>query len=172
MCKPQHRIQGPSWLSPGFAWLSQAVIFHEAFIPSTQQAFFVAVHAHISSPPYSFSLSSKTLLFLSYLLQRVPCLGTFPCFSRVISSARDPQHACVLSLFSCVWLFATPWTAAHQTPLSIGFSRQEYQTGLPCPSPGDPPNLGIKPASLKSLVLVDGFLITSATWETWIPEPC
>ena len=44
---------------------------------------------------------------------------------------------CVLS---CIWLFATPWTIAHQAPLSMGFSRQEYWSGLPCPPPGDLPD--------------------------------
>ena len=39
--------------------------------------------------------------------------------------------------FSCVWLFVTPWTVAHQAPLSVEFSRQEYWSGLPFPSPGD-----------------------------------
>ena len=42
---------------------------------------------------------------------------------------------------------ATPWTAAHQAPLSMEFSRQEYWSGLPFPSPGDFPNTGIKPGS-------------------------
>ena len=46
---------------------------------------------------------------------------------------------------SCVQLFATPWTVAHQSPLSMGFSRQEYWSGLPFPSPGDFPNPGIEP---------------------------
>ena len=55
---------------------------------------------------------------------------------------------CVLSHFSCVWLFVTLWTAAHQAPLSMGFSRQEYQSGLPYLPPGDLPGPGIKPASL------------------------
>ena len=41
--------------------------------------------------------------------------------------------------------FLTPWTLAHQAPLSTGFSRQEYWNGLPCPPPGDHPNPGIKP---------------------------
>ena len=41
-----------------------------------------------------------------------------------------------------------PWTIAHQVPLSIGFSRQEYWSGLPFPSPGDLPGPGIKPVSL------------------------
>ena len=47
----------------------------------------------------------------------------------------------------CVRLFATPWTAAHQAPLSMGFSRQEYWSGLPFPSPGDLPVPGIEPGS-------------------------
>ena len=42
---------------------------------------------------------------------------------------------------------ATPWTVAHQAPLSMEFSRQEYWSGLPCPSPGDLPDPGIKPGS-------------------------
>ena len=48
---------------------------------------------------------------------------------------------------SRVWLFATPWTVACQAPLSVGFSRQEYWSGLPFPSPGDLPNPGIEPRS-------------------------
>ena len=49
-----------------------------------------------------------------------------------------------VKLLSCVQLFATPWTAAHQAPPSMGFSRQEYWSGLPFPSPGDLPNPGIE----------------------------
>ena len=44
-------------------------------------------------------------------------------------------------------LFATPWTVAHQAPLSMGFSRPGYWSGLPFPSPGDLPNPGIEPGS-------------------------
>ena len=51
----------------------------------------------------------------------------------------------LLSRFSHVQLCATPETTANQAPLSLGFSRQEYWTGLPFPSPGDLPNPGIKP---------------------------
>ena len=50
---------------------------------------------------------------------------------------------------SCVWFFATPRTVACQAPLSMGFSRQEYWSGLPYPPLGDLPNLGIKPRSAK-----------------------
>ena len=53
-----------------------------------------------------------------------------------------------LLLFSRVQLFVTPWTVAHQAPLSMGFSRQEHWNGVPCPSPGHRPSLGIEPVSL------------------------
>ena len=48
---------------------------------------------------------------------------------------------------SRVRLFATPWTVAYQAPLSMGFSRQEYWSGLPFPFPGDLPDPGIEPGS-------------------------
>ena len=48
---------------------------------------------------------------------------------------------------SCVWLFVTPWTTAYQAPLSMGFSRQEYWSGLPFPSPRDLPDPEIEPRS-------------------------
>ena len=60
-------------------------------------------------------------------------------------------HGCAPSHFSRVRLFVTPWTAARQAPLSMGFSRQEYWGGLPCPPPGDLPGLGAEPASLALL---------------------
>ena len=63
----------------------------------------------------------------------------------------------LLSHFSRARLFATPWTAAHQAPLSMGFSRQEYWSGLPCPPPGDLPDPGIE---LTSPAWAGGFFIT------------
>ena len=59
----------------------------------------------------------------------------------------------------------TPWTVAHQALLSMGVSRQEHWSGLPCPLPGDLPNPGIEPASLKSPALAGGFFNTGTTWE-------
>ena len=53
-----------------------------------------------------------------------------------VQARTDTVHACMLSHFSRVWLFATLWTIAHQPPLSMGFSRQEYWSGLPFPPPG------------------------------------
>ena len=52
-----------------------------------------------------------------------------------------------VSSLSCVQLFVTPWTVAYEAPPSTGFSRQEYWSGLPFPSPGDLPNPGIEPRS-------------------------
>ena len=73
------------------------------------------------------------------------------------------QH-CVLSRISHVQLCATPWTVARQALLSMGFSRQEYWSGLPCPPPGDLPSPGMGPMSPLSPALAGGFLTTSATW--------
>ena len=55
---------------------------------------------------------------------------------------------CVCESLGCVRLFAIPWTVARQAPLSMGFSRQEYWSGLPFLSPGDFPDTGIEPTSL------------------------
>ena len=76
-----------------------------------------------------------------------------------------PCYVCVLSRSSRVRLCAAYRPAAHQAPLSLGFSRQEYQSGLPCPPPGDLPNPGIEPVSLMSPALVGRFFTTSAPWE-------
>ena len=62
-----------------------------------------------------------------------------------------------LSCFSHVQLFATLWTVAHQAPLSMGFSKQEYWNGLPCPPPGDLSHPGIEPTSLLSPALAGRF---------------
>ena len=71
-------------------------------------------------------------------------------------------HAKLLQL--CPTLFKLR-TATHQTPLSKGFSRQEYWTGLPCPPPRDLSNPGIGPVSYVLPALAGGFFTMSATWE-------
>ena len=72
---------------------------------------------------------------------------------------------CIQSHFSCVQPFAALWTVACQASLSMGFSGQEYWSGLPCPPPGVLPNPGLEPASLMSPTLADRFFTTDATWE-------
>ena len=75
---------------------------------------------------------------------------------------RAPKgQACdVLSCFSSVWLFVTPWTVAHEAPLSMGFSRQEYWSGPPFPFPKDIPHRGIEPA-------LAGRLFTTRATSYW-----
>ena len=83
--------------------------------------------------------------------------------SKFEGTARS-QDAWVLSHFS-LSNSVTLWTVACQTPLSRGFSRQEYWSRLPFPSPGNLPDQGIETVSLISPILVDGFFTTGATWE-------
>ena len=70
--------------------------------------------------------------------------------------------------FNRVRLLATPRTVALQAPQFMGFSREEYWSGLPFPPPGDLPDPGIKPVFLASPALAGGFFTTSAPWEAMI----
>ena len=74
-------------------------------------------------------------------------------------------HACMLNHFSHVRLFAILWTIARKAPLSVGFTRQEYWSGLPCPSPGDLPDPEMEFVSLTTPALAGVFFTTSSTWE-------
>ena len=71
------------------------------------------------------------------------------------------MYVCVFvcaQLLSPVRLFVTPWTVAHQAPLSVGFPRQEYWSGLPFPSPGDLPHPDTEPA--PPALQADSFLLS------------
>ena len=71
------------------------------------------------------------------------------------------RHVCNVHVCSLVSdSFATLWTVAHQAPLSTGFSRQEYWSGLPFPASGDLPDSGIEPMSPVSAILVGRFFTT------------
>ena len=76
-----------------------------------------------------------------------------------------PSCACMLRRLVVSTLCDPMDCVAHQDLLSMEFSRQEYWSGLPFPSPGDLPNLGIELASLVSPALASGFFATRATWE-------
>ena len=105
--------------------------------------------------------------------------STGPCSSQnlresflTLSNFRWPQAFLSLGLsrsLSRVRLFATPWTVAHQTPPSMGFSRQEYWSGLPFPSPGDFPNPGIEP---RSPTLQADTLTSEPPGKTGLPNLC
>ena len=97
--------------------------------------------------------------FLSHL----QTIGPQHCF--MPSASSWGVHVCVLSR---VQLFVTPWTVAHQVPLSMGFSRQGQWSGLPFPPPGDLPHAGIKPTSP---VLADGFSRHSHLSHHQFPSP-
>ena len=75
---------------------------------------------------------------------RTPHSISCPC----LLTSRGSMHFCVLSRSLQLCLFVTPWTITRQTPLSMGFSRQEYWSELPFPPPGDLPDPGIKPGLL------------------------
>ena len=73
---------------------------------------------------------------------------------------------CTPSCFSLVQLSVVLWTVARQPPLSMGFSRQDYWSGIPCPPPGDLRDPGFKPISPTFPALAGRFFTTSATWDT------
>ena len=77
----------------------------------------------------------------------------------------------MMSCFSRVWLFVTLWTVALQALLSMGFSRLEYWSLLPCPSPGDLPSPGIEPASPEATALQVDSLSLSRREYPLLPNP-
>ena len=83
-----------------------------------------------SNPDHDNLLIRKVIVFLSFYLQ-------LPKISLLIPFMADED--CLMRVLSRVWLCETPWTEALQAPLSMGFSKQEYWSGLPCPPPGDLP---------------------------------
>ena len=82
--------------------------------------------------------------------------STDRCCTRKVSLVLYAQLLCGL------WLIATPWTVAHQAPLSMGFSRQEYWSGVPFPPPGHLPNPGIEPSFPESPALAGRFFTTES----------
>ena len=68
-------------------------------------------------------------------------------YGRLSTAFPSFQVTCVCVWLNCVQLFTTLWIVAHQVPLSMGFSGQEYRSGSLFPSPGDLPNPGIEPQS-------------------------
>ena len=76
----------------------------------------------------------------------------------------------MLCRFSHVRLCGTPWTVARQAALSMGILQARTLEWVPCPSPGDLPNPGIEPSSLRSPALAGRFCTTSATWEAFQGE--
>ena len=108
--------------------------------------------------------------YLKFLCNYEITLGPLlPFETGCILSVECVCAACMPSCFSRVTksfpTLLTLWTVAHQDPLSLGFSRQEYWSGLPCPPQGDLPDPGMEPESLKSPALAGEFFTTSTTWQ-------
>ena len=137
-------------------WLSPAVLLQPCQgaspgVSAQKTLFIIALSTWSALPPDTREVGSLTLqdcsqfMFLSWM------------------------HAvCMLSCFSVsdsVW----PHGLSRQGPLSMGFSRQAYWSGLPCLSPGDLPDSGVEPTSLISPTLAVGSFATSATWEAFFP---
>ena len=124
------------------------LLFHCFSSPYSKTLFFL----HHFSPVFYFQCGRyfvivtylfvfKVLLFLFLFPGRTACY----------------VHTCMLSRFNCVWLFMTLWAVACQALLSMGFSRQDYWSGLPCPPPRDLPDPGIKSSPLMFPALSYGF---------------
>ena len=137
----------------------------------------VSCHAHAVFSAW-FQISNHFLLYMTkhemYQWSEVPLRPTrqFPWGLHLEALEKFAWEivllslsACVPSHFSHVWLGATLETVARQAPLSMGFSRQEYCSGVLCPPPGDLPDPGIKFTSLVSSAFGGRFFTTRATWE-------
>ena len=123
----------PPLLTPGNSWF---VFYHHHFFFS-----------RISLKESCITWSSVCLFLLNIMFLRFIYGVVSVVFRHLVVS--DP--------------FVTPWTVVHQAPLSVGFSRQGYWSGLPCPPPGVLPDPEIKPKSPATPALAGGFLTTSTT---------
>ena len=135
---------------------------HKAFVSGIEFTSLLGVRCHLRWPQKKnlkwFSSLSK---YGSDMLSNQNPSGKKVCLLLIVPPASLVGVAvCVLSQFSHVQLFVTLWTVARKAPLSLGFPRQEYCSGLPFPSPRDLPHLGIKPESPVSVALTGEFFST------------
>ena len=106
----------------------------------------------------TFRLFSGPLLFFFPGIMGQMCVCVCVCVC-ARTHTQSLSHVC---------LFGTPWTVAHQAPLSVKFSRQEYWSGLPFLPPADLPNTGIEPVPLASPTLVGRFFTTKPLGKQWV----
>ena len=154
---PPHtsRVGARGWKVTSFTnsqWFTQSCLFNETSI-KPQRYRFQRVSRLVNTWRCGESSSAQS--------GNGNCAVAPHCASRL-----SPPSTCswlmMFSCFSCVQLFETLWTVAHQALLSTGFPRQEHWSGLPFTSPGDLPNPGIEPASLVSPALAGGFFTSWA----------
>ena len=94
-----------------------------------------------------------TFLDSLWISMKSASINSFPLVSNLHFKTIFVTVFLMLSHFSCVWLFVTPWTVDHQASLSMELFRQEYWSGLPFPSPGDLPNPGMLSSCRQILYL-------------------
>ena len=133
--------QPPPWARSGTSCLPQLTVHRLRFPPDS----FSPLTPPRTSPT---AIHTQGLQFPSGLMGKE--IGNSCIVNWWFYEAHCKILACMLSHFSCVPPFVTPWTAAHQALLSMEFSRQEYWNGLPWPPPGNLPNPGIEHVSLMS----------------------
>ena len=133
------------------------------------QNLFFTMLLHSTSTPRKQSVINITsrMIFLYKKISRVTSLIKH-------SNSRRQRVKAIwvggVQLLSHARLFVISWTVARQAPLSVGFSRQKYWSGLPCPSPGDLPDPGIEPASPESSASTGGLFTTVPPGKPWKPQ--
>ena len=125
-----------------YDWFKCLMLFEKSFIWKLTFFFFLK-KGKLYETIKSSAFPHPSFQCWGYILSGIFCTHTHP-------HTHTHIHICIHSevvLLSCVRLFAIPWTVAYQAPPSMEFSRQEYWSGLPFPSPGDLPDPGIEPRS-------------------------
>ena len=135
-------------------------VYSAAFLPSQVTSTTEALQFFRSNVFLIFLLNLKCVIFL-LAYNCFTTLGYFLLYNKVNQLLIHVRCWCLV-IQLCLTL-ATPWTAARQAPLSMGFSRQEYRSGLPFPPPGDLPDPGIKAASAACLLLCSQVLYRRVT---------
>ena len=136
-------------------------------IPSDDLSFLLFTSPQIlalSDGPLAFQFCVSFSHFL-YILKCIYGNGSPPPPSKCSILVCPVYSLYALSCVSHVQLFAIPCTGALQAPLSMGFYRQQYWSGLPCPPPGDLPGPGTEPTCLMSPALAGWYFTTSSTYR-------
>ena len=136
-------------------WLSAATLIHYSFLRPGEIITSEKHAQQINEIPWKLQLLQPQY----WSMERLH-------FSRIKPDHRSHNVLCCAKLLQLCPFFVIPWTVARKAPLSMGFSRQGYWSGLPFPPPGDLPDPRIKPASLKSPTLADRFFITRTKSHT------
>ena len=134
---------------------------------NTSRGFPIHLSPSLKHEEISIYLTNQHYKFKYQILSQTGNLFSCSIFIYRITILQKGYSLSTLSaqMLSCVWFFGSPWTIAHQSPLSMGFFPQKSRSEVPFPPPGDLPNPKIEPVSLKSPISAIRFLSTVATWK-------